>query len=99
MMENVKDINIMEINVKVNARVLVIFVVFVLEMILVKNVQMESILVKSAKKYVINALNLYVIFIISVMLPVGTVVCGEVDEYCSAMQRSEVDADSSPVFP
>ena len=60
-MENVKDINIMEINVKVNARVLVIIVVFVLEMILVKNVQMESILVKSAKKYVINVPNLYVI--------------------------------------
>ena len=67
-MENVKDINIMEINVKVNARVLVIFVVFVLEMILVKNVQMESILVKSAKKYVINALNLYVIFMEFVMI-------------------------------
>jgi hypothetical protein len=67
-MENVKDINIMEINVKVNARVLVIIVVFVLEMILVKNVQMESILVKSAKKYVINVPNLYVIFMEFVMI-------------------------------
>ena len=67
-MENAKDINIMEINVKVNARVLVIIVVFVLEMILVKNAQMENILVRSVKKYVINALILYVIFMEFVMI-------------------------------
>ena len=67
-MENVKAINIMEINVKVNARVLVIYVVFVLEMILVKNAQMENILVRSVKKYVINALILYVIFMEFVMI-------------------------------
>ena len=62
------DINIMEINVKVNARVLVIIVVFVLEIALVKNAQMENILVKSVKKYVINALILYVIFMEFVMI-------------------------------